>query len=217
MPVFSPLWLSNHNNIIQTSPMNYEERQKCIAYYRDEKKLCLLFERMELFFQTRINKYEDAYFEARKSLGNFLAGKSRSDDCKPVPPMEIMDKILVIRGANAEASKEIVRRKNIMRIFPPMASSMSSAYLDAYLAYEALRDINNIPAGYDAMQVAIKQTREKELLKNYQKFIQKARKEEMEFCKRIQLTNSEYQEILDFANTYIYTDEWFKQLTERCL
>ena len=87
------------------------ERQECLAYYEEEKKLHLLYGRVEQLFNKGLGKYEDAFFEAQKALRDFVAGKSVRDDLEPIPPMEIMDKIFKVREYMSHAATEIVNRK----------------------------------------------------------------------------------------------------------
>lgn len=52
-----------------------DERHKCLAYYEEEKKLRLLFERVEELFDKREGKYENELFQARKAGKDFSRGE----------------------------------------------------------------------------------------------------------------------------------------------
>lgn len=189
-----------------------DERQECLAYYEEEKKLRLLYERVEWFYDKRIGKYEDAFFEAQKALRDSVVGKATRDDPTPIPPMEIMDKIFEAREYMSYAATEIVKRKKKMRLAPSPASEMSSAWLAAYLDYEALRDASNIAAGSDPVIVQIKRQREKGLFTNFNKSLHKAWQEEKEFLKRLKLSGDEGQRILNDASRATAADEWLQKL-----
>ena len=193
-----------------------DERQECLAYYEEEKKLRLLYERVEWFYDKRIGKYEDAFFEAQKAVRDSIVGKATRDDPTPIPPMEIMDKIFEARGYMSYAATEIVKRKKEMRLAPSSASEMSSAWLAAYLYYEALRDASNIVAGSDPVIFQIRRQREKGLSTNFNKSLHKAWQEEKDFRKRLKLSSSEYQRIVDNAAKAVATDEWLRKLEAEC-
>lgn len=178
-----------------------DELYECLTYYKEEKKLRLLYERVEQLFDKRLGKYEDAYFKARRARREFWS---------------IMEKIFEVREYWSHAATEIVKRKKEMRIAPAPASAMSSAWLAAYLDYEALRDPSNIVASSNPIEVAIRQKRAKELYTNYKKSIQKAWKEEREFRKRLNLSSGEYQRIVDYAEIAVEADEWLRKLEAEC-
>ena len=200
--IFSPLWLKNKRLVNQSLPaIKDEERQECLAYYEEEKKLRLLYERVEQLFNKSLGRYEDAYFQARKARSEFWSS---------------MDKIFEVREYMSHAATEIVNRKKAMRSAPSPDSAMSSAYEAAYLDYEALRDPSNIAAGSDPVEVEIRRQREKELLTKFHKSKHKAEKEEREFLKRLKLSNTEAQRITDNASRAIATDEWLRKLEMEC-
>ncbi len=107
-------------------------------------------------------------------------------------------------------------KKKAMRPAPYAASAMSSAWLAAYLDYEALRDPSNIVASSDSVVVAIQQERAKELSTNFNKSLRKAWKEEREFRKRLKLSSGEYQRIVDNAARAVATDAWLRKLELEC-
>lgn len=178
-----------------------DERQECLAYYEEEKKLRLLYEKVEQLFDKRLGKYEDAYFKARKARREFWSS---------------MEKIYEVREYMSHAATEIVKRKKEMRIAPAPASAMSSAWLAAYLDYEALRDPSNIVASSNPVELAIQKERAKELFSNYQKSIHKAWKEERDFRKHLNLSSAEYQRIVDCAEIAVAVDEWLRKLEAEC-
>ena len=178
-----------------------DERQECLAYYEEEKKLRLLYEKVEQLFDKRLGKYEDAYFKARKARREFWSS---------------MEKIYEVREYMSHAATEIVKRKKEMRIAPAPASAMSSAWLAAYLDYEALRDPSNIVASSNPVELAIQKERAKELLSNYKKSIHKAWKEERDFRKHLNLSSAEYQRIVDCAEIAVAADEWLRKLEAEC-
>jgi vacuolar-type H+-ATPase subunit H len=178
-----------------------DERHKCLTYYQEEKKLRLLYERVEQIFEKKLRKYEDAYFKARKARRDFWPS---------------MEKIFEAREYMSHAATEIVKRKKAMKPAPSAASAMSSAWLAAYLDYEALRDPSNIVASSNPVEVAIRQKRAKELYTNYKKSMHKAWKEEREFRKRLNLSSGEYQRIVDYAEIAVAADEWLQKLEKEC-
>lgn len=178
-----------------------DERHECLTYYEEEKKLQLLYERVEQLFDKRLGKYEDAYFKARRARREFWSS---------------MEKIFEVREYMSHAATEIVKRKKEMRIAPAPASAMSSAWLAAYLDYEALRDPSNIVASSDPVKVAIQQERAKELFSNHKKSMHKAWKESREFRKRLNLSSGEYQRIVDYAEIAVAVDEWLRKLEKEC-
>jgi hypothetical protein len=103
-----------------------------------------------------------------------------------------------------------------MKPAPSAASAMSSAWLAAYLDYEALRDPSNIVASSNPVEVAIQQERAKELFWNHKKSMHKAWKEEREFRKRLNLSSGEYQRIVDYAEIAVAADEWLLKLEAEC-
>ena len=176
--------------------MQGDERSECLSYYAEEKKLRLLYESVEQLFDKRLGRYEDEYFQARRHGREFWS---------------IMEKIEEGYEYFSHAATEIVNRKKAMRPAPLAASAMSSAWLDAYLNYEALRQ-GPMVAGSDAMEVKIREARAKELFANYKKAIQRAWNEEREFRKRLDLSSDEYQNIVDHATIAVDADEWLRKL-----
>ena len=204
-PVFSPLWLKNKSLVNQNLPtITDEERQECLAYYAEEKRLRLLYEKVEQLFDKRFGEYEDAYFKARKEWRRYGWDEDRD-------PMSIMAKISDVHEYFSRAATEIVNRKKAMRPAPLATSAMCSAWFRAYLDYEALRHAPMV-AGSDAMEVKIRETRAKELFANYKKAIQRAWNEEREFRRRINLSGGEYQKIVDYAAIAVDADEWLRKL-----
>ena len=200
--IFSPLWLKNKRLVNQSLPaIKDEERQECLAYYEEEKKLRLLYERVEQLFNKSLGRYEDAYFQARKARSEFWSS---------------MDKIFEVREYMSHAATEIVNRKKAMRPAPSAALAMSSAWLAVYLDYEASRDPSNIVASSNSVEVAIQQERAKELSANFNKSLRKAWKEEKEFRKRLKLSSGEYQRIADYAEIAVAADEWLRKLEVEC-
>ncbi|MFC2022374.1 hypothetical protein ACFLTR_04115 [Chloroflexota bacterium] len=205
--IFSPLWLKNIILVSQSLPtMKDEERQECLAYYEDEKKLRLLYERVEQLFDKGLGKYEDALFKARRARGEAVMDGVLAN----------LEKIFEVKEHFSHASIEIVKRKKEMTVVSSLASAMSSAWLAAYLDYEALRDPSNIVASSDSIVVAIQQERAKELSTNFNKSLRKAWKEEREFRKRLKLSSGEYQRIVDNAARAVATDEWLRKLELEC-
>lgn len=216
-PFFSPLWLKNVSLVSQSLPtITYEERQECLAYYEEEKKLQLILNRVGRLFDKNLGKYEDDYFEAQKALRDFGTGKALRDDFEPVPPMDIMDKIFEVSEYMHYAATDIVKRKKEMRLAPSAAQAMSSAWLAAYLDYEALGDPSNIAAGYNPMEVQAKKVRQKELAKKSNESLHKAQEEEREFLKHLNLSSGEYQRIVDYAEIAVAADEWLRKLEAEC-
>lgn len=167
-----------------------------MAYYAEEKKLRLLYEEVERFFNERMTKYENAYFQARKARREFWSS---------------MEKIAEVTEYISRAATEIVKRKKEMRPAPPPASAMSSAWEAAYLDYEALRNAP-IVAGSNPLEVQVKRQRAKELFTNHKKSMQKAWREERDFRKRLKVTSGEHQRIVDNAARAVATDEWLRKL-----
>ena len=201
-PFFSPLWLKNMSLVSQSLPtITDKERQECLAYYEEEKKLQLLLEKVGRLFDKRVGKYEDAYFEARKARRDFWSS---------------IEKIGEVTEYISQAASEIVKRKKEMRPAPSPASAMSSAWLAAYLDYEALKDPSNIVAGYNSMEVQARKVKQKELVKKSNKSLHKALEEEREFCKRLNLSSGEYQRIVDYAAIAVAADEWLRKLEAEC-
>lgn len=178
-----------------------DERHECLTYYEEEKKLRLLYERVEQLFDKRLGIYEDEYFKARRARREFWSS---------------MEKIFEVREYMSPAATEIVDRKKAMKAAPSAASSMSSAWLAAYLDYEALRDPSNIVASSDPVRVAIQQKGAKELFLNHKKSIHKAWEEEREFRKRLNLSSREYQRIVDYAEIAVEADGWLRKLEAEC-
>jgi len=177
-----------------------DERRECLTYYEEEKKLRLLYERVEKLFDKRLGIYEDAYFKARRARREFWP---------------YMDKIIEVGECVAEAATEIVKRKKEMRPAPSAASAMSSAWLAAYLDYEALRN-SGIVASSNPIEFSIRQKRAKELFLNHKKSMHKAWKEEREFRKRLNLSSREYQSVVDYAEIAVEADEWLRKLEAEC-
>jgi len=178
-----------------------DKRHECLTYYEEEKKLRLLYEKVEQLFDKSLGKYEDAYFKARKARREFWSS---------------MEKIFEVREYMSHAATEIVKRKKEMRIAPAPASAMSSAWLAAYLDYEALRGPSSIVASSDPVKVAIQRERAKELFMKFSKSLHKAWKEEREFRKRLNLSSGEYQRIVDYAEMAVAADEWLRKLEAEC-
>jgi hypothetical protein len=181
-----------------------EERRECLAYYTEEKKLRLLYEKVEKLFDKKLGEYEDAYFKARKEWRRHGWDENRD-------PMSIMDKIAEGHEYFSHAATEIANRKKAMRPAPSAASAMSSAWLAAYLDCEALRH-SPMVAGSDAMEVAIKKEVAKKLHTKLNESLRKAWKEEKEFRKLLKLGNDEYQNIVNHATIAAEADEWFHRL-----
>jgi hypothetical protein len=186
------------------------ERHECLTYYEEEKKLYLLCEKVARLFDKRLGKYEDEYFKARKSWRKYGIDDNHPD------PMDVMDKIFEVHEYFSQATTEIVKRKKQMRLAPSPASAMSSAYEAAYLDYEATKDPSNIAAGSNSMEVQAREVRQKELGKKSDKSIYKAWQEEKEFRKRLKLSSSEYQKIVDNVARAVATDEWLRKLEVEC-
>ena len=181
-----------------------EERQDCLAYYAEEKKLRLLYESVERLFDKRLGKYEDAYFKARKEWRRYGWDEDRD-------PMSIMDKISDVHEYFSRAATEIVNRKKAMGPAPLAASAMCSAWFRAYLDYEALRH-GPMVAGSDSVEVRLREARAKELFANHKKSMQNAWKEERKFRGRLNLGTDEYQNIVDHATIAVEADEWLRKL-----
>jgi hypothetical protein len=174
------------------------ERQECLAYYEEEKKLRLLYERVEQLFDKRVGEYENELSRARRrSADDFFAN---------------LEKIGEIHEHISQAADEILKRKRQMEPAPSAASAMSSAWLAAYSDYTALRDPSNIVAGSNPVEVEIRRQRVKELFTNFNKSLHKAWKEEKEFGKRLKLSSGEYQRIVDNAARAVAADEWLQKL-----
>ena len=178
-----------------------DERQECLAYYEEEKKLRLLFERVEQLFDKRVGKYENELFQAKKAGRDFMSSLQKID--------EVTEYI-------SQAATEIVKRKKQMRSAPSAASAMASAWEAAYLDYEAFRDPSNIVAGSDIVKVEAKRERTKELFTKFDKSLRRAWKEEKEFRKRLKLSSGEAQKILDDASRATAADEWLRKLETEC-
>ena len=188
-----------------TAPtLHDEERRECLEYYTEEKKLRLLYEKVEQLFDKKLGEYEDAYFKARKEWRRYGWDEDRD-------PMSIMDKISDVYEYSSHVATEIVNRKKAMRPAPLAASAMSSAWLDAYLNHEALRQ-SPMVAGSDAMEVAIKKEIAKKLHNKLNESLRKAWKEEKEFRKLLKLDNDEYQNIVNHATIAVEADEWLRKL-----
>jgi hypothetical protein len=204
-PVFSPLWLRNKSLVGQSLPIiTDEERRECLAYYTEEKKLRLLYEKVEQLFDKGLGKYEDAYFKARKEWRRYGWGEDRD-------PMSVMDKIAEVHGYFSEAAVEIVRRKLGMKPVPPAASEMSAAWELAYLSYNALRKAPMV-AGSNAVEVRLRQAKTKELFEKFDKHLHSAWEKEREFRRRLKVSNDEYQNITDHATIAVDADEWLRKL-----
>ncbi len=202
-PVFSPLWLKNKKEgefVSYETPIQGNERHECLTYYEEEKKLRLLYERVAQLCDKRLGKYEKMYSQARKARSEFWSS---------------LDKIYEVREYMLHAATEIVRRKKEMRLAPSSASAMSSAWLAAYLDYEALSG-TPIVASSHIVEFAYREEIAKESFENYSKSIQKAWKEEKEFRKRLKISSSEYQSIVDYADIAVAADEWLRKLEAEC-
>jgi hypothetical protein len=200
-PIFSPLWLKNKSLVAQSLPTITDvERQECLAYYEEEKKLQLLSERMSYFFNKRLGKYEDEYFQARKARSEFWSS---------------MEKIFEVNEYISEAATEIINRKKEMRPAPSAASAMSSAWESVYLGYKILKDPENIAAG-SPEDVAVAKARQRELVKKLNESFRRAREEEREFCKHLKISSGEYQRIVDYAEIAVAADEWLRKLEVEC-
>lgn len=174
-----------------------DERQECLAYYEEEKKLRLLYERVEQLFDKRVGKYENELFQARKAGRDFMSS---------------LEKIGEVTEHISQAATEIVKRKKEMRAAPSAASAMASAWEAAYLNYEALRNPSNIVAGSYIVKVEAKRERTKELFTKFDKSLRRAWKEEKEFLKRLKLSGDEGQRILSDASRATAADEWLQKL-----
>ena len=196
-PVFSPLWLRNKSVVDQSLPtMTEKERQDCLDYYAEEKKLRLLYESVEQLFDKRLGKYEAEYSQARRHRREFWP---------------IMEKIEESYEYSSHAATEIVNRKKAMRPAPLAASAMCSAWFQAYLDYEALRH-GPMVAGSDSVEVALRQATMKGLFANFDKSIHRAWREERKFRKRLGLSSYEYQNTVDHATIAMEADEWLRKL-----
>jgi hypothetical protein len=184
--------------------MEGDERRECLSYYQDEKRLRLLYERVEQLFDKKMSGYEDAYFKARKEWRRHGWDEARD-------PMSIIAKISDVHEYSSRAATEIVSRKKAMGPAPPTASLMSDAWLAAYLDYEALRH-GPMVAGSDTVEVALRQATAKQLFANYKKSMERAWKEEREFRKRLNLGSDEYHNIVDHATMAVEADEWLRKL-----
>jgi len=174
------------------------ERQECLAYYEEEKKLRLLFERVEQLFDKRVGKYENELFGARRRGDDFLAS---------------LEKIGEVHEYIAQAADEILKRKKQMKSCSSSAASvMSVSWLIAYSSYRALRDPSNIVAGFQGVEVEIRRQRAKEWFTHFNKSLHRAWKDEKEFGKRLKLTSSEYKRIVDNAERAVAADEWLQKL-----
>jgi len=178
-----------------------DERYECLAYYEEEKKLRLLFERVEELFDKRIGKYESELSQARKAGEDFFPS---------------LEKIGEVTEHISQAANEIVKRKKQMKPAPSAASAMALAWEAAYSDYKALRDPSNIVAGSDIVKVTAKRERAKELYTKFDKSLRRAWKEEETFRKRLKLSNAEAQRITDNASRAIATDEWLGKLETEC-
>lgn len=178
-----------------------DERRECLAYYEEEKKLRLLFERVEKLFDKRISKYENELSQARRAGEDFFPS---------------LEKIGEVTEHISQAANEIVKRKKQMKPALSAASAMALAWEAAYSDYKALRDSSNIVAGSDIMQVTAKRERAKELYTKFDKSLRRAWKEEETFRKRLKLSNAEAQRITDNASRAIATDEWLRKLEMEC-
>ncbi|MBA7582159.1 hypothetical protein ES708_24079 [subsurface metagenome] len=174
-----------------------DERQECLAYYEEEKKLRLLYERVEQLFDKTVGKYENELFQARKAGRDFMSS---------------LEKIGEVTEHISQAATEIVKRKKEMGVAPSAASAMASAWEAAYLDYEALRNPSNIVAGSDIVKVEAKRERTKELFTKFAKSLRRAWKEEKEFLKRLKLSGDEGQSILNDASRATAADEWLQKL-----
>jgi len=178
-----------------------DERQECLAYYEEEKKLRLLYERVEQLFDKRVGKYENELFQARKAGMDFMSS---------------LEKIGEVTEHISQAATEIVKRKKEMRPAPSAASAMASAWEAAYLDYEALRNPSNIVASSDIVKVEAKREGTKELFTKFDKSLRRAWKEEKEFLKRLKLTSDEGQRILDNASRATAADKWLRKVETEC-
>ena len=178
-----------------------DERRECLAYYEEEKKLRLLFERVEELFDKRIGKYENEFSQARKAGEDFFPS---------------LEKIGEVTEHISQAASEILKRKKQMKPAPSAASAMAFAWEAAYSDYKALRDPSSIVAGSDIVKVTAKRERAKELYAKFDKSLRRAWKEEETFRKRLKLSNAEAQRITDNASRAIATDEWLQKLEMEC-
>ena len=178
-----------------------DERKECLTYYEEEKKLRLLYERVEQLFDKRVGKYENELFRARRAGEDFFPS---------------LEKIGEVTEYISQAADEIVKRKKQMKPAPSAASAMALAWEAAYSDYKDLRDSSNIVAGSDVMKVAAKRERSKELYAKFDKSLRRAWKEEETFRKRLKLSNAEAQRITDNASRAIATDEWLRKLETEC-
>ncbi|MFC1871293.1 hypothetical protein ACFLYF_02685 [Chloroflexota bacterium] len=205
-PFFSPLWLKNKSLVSQRLPtITDEERQECLVYYEEEKKLRLLLERIGRLFDKSVRKYEDALSKSRRAREAIMDGV-----------FDNLGKIYEVTDHIHQAAAEIVKRKREMKIAPSAASAMSSAWLAVYLDYEALRDPSNISAGYKSIEVQAKEARQKELVKKFNKSWYRALEEEKEFHKRLKVSSVEYQRIVDYAAIAVEADDWLRKLEAEC-
>ena len=182
-----------------------DERQECLAYYEEEKKLRLLYERVEQLFDERVGKYERALSQARKAKEAVMDGVFAN-----------LEKITEVFEYIQQAANEIVKRKKGMRTAPSAALAMSSAWEAAYLDYVAFRDPSNVVAGSDVVEVGARRARARLTDQKFHNSLSKAWKEEREFRKRLKLSGDETRRILDNASKAIAADKWLQKLEKEC-
>lgn len=188
------------------------ERRECLAYYEEETKLRLLFERTHRMLDTRLKKWEDGYFAARRVRDMRVETDRKGNEYNPASPMEIMERIFEIRELMSQAATEIAERKKEMRPAPSLASAMSSAYRTAYLDYEAHSDPSNVVAGSNSLIVAAKREKAKQAFARFQRSLHQAWKEDQVFRKRLKLSHVEDQRIVANAEQAVSTDTWLQSL-----
>ena len=182
-----------------------DERQECLAYYEEEKKLRLLYERVEQLFDERVDKYERALSQARKAKEAVMDGVFAN-----------LEKITEVFEYIQQAANEIVKRKKRMRTAPSAALAMSSAWEAAYLDYVAFRDPSNIVAGSDVVEVEARRARARLTTQKFHNSLSKAWKEEKEFRKRLKFSGDETRRILDNASKAIAADKWLQKFEKAC-
>jgi hypothetical protein len=182
-----------------------DERQECLAYYEEEKKLYLLYEKVEQLFSERVRKYEYALFKARRAREEVMDGVLAN-----------LEKIFEVTEYIHQAAVDIVKRKNAMRTEPSAALAMSSAFAAVYFYYTVFSDSSNIVSGSDTLKVQAQRERAKLSKQKFHNSLNKAWKEEKDFCKRIKLSMDETRRIVDNASIATAADNWLQELIKKC-
>jgi hypothetical protein len=182
-----------------------DERQECLSYYEEEKKLRLLYEKVEQLFDERVGKYERALSQARKAKEAVMDGVFAN-----------LEKITEVFEYIQQAANEIVKRKKEMGTAPSAALAMSTAWEAAYLDYVDFRNPSNIVAGSDVVEVEARRARARLTTQKFHNSLGKAWKEEREFRKRLKLSGDETRKILDNTSKAITADKWLQKLEKEC-